>query len=558
MNVFTPAVNAFRIYADGTESGSTALAAENTNYTADLSDRLILHVRYRIQETAGADGAASDAYALEYSRNGGAYTTVNGGTYVSNSSTSALTDGAATTNRATGLTDGTGSFVAGVQEEGNGAFTHLLTASNFTEHVWAVILLWETLADGDTLDFRVTLNGGTPGITNSVTPRITVNRFTPNLNAFRFYEDGTETGASPIGAEDADINRVVSSNSQVQLRVRLDEVGGASGLSTDDYLIRFSHNSGAWTTPTGVTSVVQMDSSSALTNNAATTNRATDGISDPGTGSFVAGKQQSTSASALNLQLTSGNFMELVYGLLLISADLTNGDTLDFKIAAVKNVAVELGGTATPRITIAGSVTLVGTGQASTLATGSGSVSGDVSFLGTGLSSTLATGTGSISEPISNVTLTGTGLASALATGSGSVSGDVSFVGTGLASTLAYGTGTATGTVTYDGAGQSSTLAFGSGSIGGTTPSITLNGTGLASTATFGSGSLDNIISFVGTGLDSTLAPGSGSLSSTVIFVGTGRATDNVFGTGEISGPGGGGGGVENRSRARFSGGLKW
>lgn len=194
---FTPAVDRFRFYADGTESGSTPEAAENTNVSVAVDSNRKIHLRYRIQETGGASGATTDDYGLEFSRNGGAFTAVTASSsFVQADTASGLTDGAATTNRATdGIADGTGSFVAGEQEEGNGVIEdHQLTANNFTEHVWALLLIAADLGDGDTLDFRVTLNGGTPGMTNSVTPRITATEAPAQADIVRAITHATIPG----------------------------------------------------------------------------------------------------------------------------------------------------------------------------------------------------------------------------------------------------------------------------------------------------------------------------------------------------------------------------
>lgn len=49
----------WRYYADGTETGSTALANQDTNYTADVSSGDVnLQLRVRLQETAGVDEAS--------------------------------------------------------------------------------------------------------------------------------------------------------------------------------------------------------------------------------------------------------------------------------------------------------------------------------------------------------------------------------------------------------------------------------------------------------------------------------------------------------------------
>lgn len=208
---FAPVVNAYRFYEDGTENGSTPIAAENTNLTnrSILTDSKV-HLRVRIQETGGGtSGQATDDYGLQYRKNGGAWTIV---TILSNDvradTASGLVDAAASTNRATnGISDGTGSFVAGEQTEVGTVSDHQLTAGNFTEHVYAFFLRSADLVHGDSLEFRISRNGGDPGITNSVTPSIGViiPAFTPVVDAFRFYEDGTESGSTPLAAENTSL-----------------------------------------------------------------------------------------------------------------------------------------------------------------------------------------------------------------------------------------------------------------------------------------------------------------------------------------------------------------
>lgn len=179
---FSPAFNASRFYQDGTESGSTPLDAQDTNVTVDVSSGNVqVHLRVRVDETGGAGGATTDDWGLEFTSSiGGTNIPVTASSSRVQADTgSSLTDGSATTNRATnGISDpGSGSFVAGEQEEANGVVEdHQLTTNNFTEHVFALLLVAADLADGETLDFRLTLNGGNPGMTNNVTPRITVQK----------------------------------------------------------------------------------------------------------------------------------------------------------------------------------------------------------------------------------------------------------------------------------------------------------------------------------------------------------------------------------------------
>ena len=174
---FNPDADKWRFYEDGTESGSSAIAAEDTDLTSrNVDSDSQVHIRWRVQELDGVSGATDDEWKLRLSYNLGAFGTISASDpQVRPDTTSGLTDAGATTNRGTeGLADGTGSFVAGEQEEGNGVIeTHQLTASNFTEHVWAMTLQSAGLSDGDTLDFQIALNNAD---VSSVVPRITVSK----------------------------------------------------------------------------------------------------------------------------------------------------------------------------------------------------------------------------------------------------------------------------------------------------------------------------------------------------------------------------------------------
>jgi hypothetical protein len=88
--------------------------------------------------------------------------------------------------------------VAGEQEEANGVIEDFtLTASNFTEHVWALKIIAADVANEDLLEFRVTLNGGAPGLTNSVTPSILVS-VAPTGTVVVTEADDTSTASGAI------------------------------------------------------------------------------------------------------------------------------------------------------------------------------------------------------------------------------------------------------------------------------------------------------------------------------------------------------------------------
>jgi len=185
-NVFGITARAFRFYEDGSETGSTAIAAESTNITRSVvAGNSALQLRYGVQESGAgsASGATTDDYQVQYAKNGGAYTSVGAATTNVRAFPSAnLTDAAATTQR---LSAGSGSFVAGEIDEADGIVTDWqLTANNFSELLYSLELVSADLAHNDTLDFRVLRNGAVFN-TYSVTPRITVSKFTQNLdNAF--------------------------------------------------------------------------------------------------------------------------------------------------------------------------------------------------------------------------------------------------------------------------------------------------------------------------------------------------------------------------------------
>lgn len=162
---------AFRFYEDGTESGSTAIDAQNTNITRNVDSDSNLQLRIRIQESGAVAGAGTDDYQLQYSLNGGSYTNVGSGAVVGFASAN-TTDGGATTNR---LGAGSGSFVAGEVSEDGLVDDVAITASNYTEHLYPITVVAAQVTNGATLDFRLLYNNAVLN-TYTVTPRITVQK----------------------------------------------------------------------------------------------------------------------------------------------------------------------------------------------------------------------------------------------------------------------------------------------------------------------------------------------------------------------------------------------
>lgn len=179
---FAPSQNHFRFYEDGTESGSTPIANEDTNITRTLDTDSNLHLRLLFLENNAAASAAGLDWKLQYSLNGGGYVDVTGSSSVVKSFDSAsLTDGNATTNRATnGLTDPAATFDAGEIEDVDGIILDdPLAASGFTEQLWSLTCVSADVSNGNTIDFRVVYDNTGAGYTTmtyNVTPRITVSK----------------------------------------------------------------------------------------------------------------------------------------------------------------------------------------------------------------------------------------------------------------------------------------------------------------------------------------------------------------------------------------------
>ncbi len=190
------AQDGFRFHADGTESASASLAAEDTDISR--APDTVTQVRIGLQETGGANGGGS-VFQLQVSKNGGGFVNVTGASANVRAAAGALTDDAVTTNRLTGFT---GSFAQGRVDEADGATTTAVDtpANDFTEIVFSITLVDADLAGGDTLDFQV-LDDQDNTVTYNAVGRITVDK--PVAGTATFAGDGslaTSGAAQRVGA----------------------------------------------------------------------------------------------------------------------------------------------------------------------------------------------------------------------------------------------------------------------------------------------------------------------------------------------------------------------
>lgn len=177
--------------------------------------------------------------------------------------------------------------------------------------------------------------------------------FTPVLRHFRWYDDdGSESGSTAAGAEDTSVDFTVSADLIKHLRVLIEETGGANGANSDDWKLQYNKNSAGWNDVTASSSNVQSDSASQLSEGTGTSNRATDGLTDPG-GSFAGGEQDDTDGVHDNLRITSNNFVENVWAFKFIEADLADNDSIDFRVQVdVGGGFVDFAHDVTPNATI--------------------------------------------------------------------------------------------------------------------------------------------------------------------------------------------------------------
>lgn len=340
---------AFRFYEEGTESGATAIAAENTNINRSASQPF--HIRLGFQHTAGLS-VNSRTLVLQRRVNGGGWSPVTGAsTFAQTAASAGLTDSADTTQR---LSSGSGSFVAGEIDDNNGQITDSQAASSFTEHLFSVVLL-STNTDGDVIEFRVVDNSFPAAVfTYTEIPAVTFQGpGSLSQDHFRFYNaDGDEATATAIAAEDANIT--VPADTDIHLRLLLQETAGKIPNSPAGGVIQYSLNGGAYSNLSGNVTA----SPSGLTEAAVTTQRLAGG-----SGTFAAGRQEEDNGQvtgAINIP-ASGN-TELVFSINL-GAGLSDGDTVDFRFKYALTSLEAYG--ITPRATIGSGVPLV-TAQDST------------------------------------------------------------------------------------------------------------------------------------------------------------------------------------------------
>lgn len=313
-----PAVTqaAYQFYADGTETASAALAAQDTAPTISLINDVNMQLRVRMQSTSATAVFGSEAWHLEWDKNNsGVWRALQADGYDDN--TRRNNDNP---TGQSGQPQRTGHTFIGDGEKLVRAGFYIGKASTPTNN-WTAKLYAHTGTYG--VDGVGT---GTPLATSNT---INAASFT-SVGSWTYFDfDGTYTmvnGTPYVIVIEADAPSVSSwivlgqvaygSGQHPGNEVYGSLVTWSAQLAGYDILFKVISTSG----------IMAGYNSASLTDGAATTNRL-----GAGTGSFAAGEVSET-LEVFDLGLAAGSYTELLYSFTLKSAGFLNADTLRFRI----------------------------------------------------------------------------------------------------------------------------------------------------------------------------------------------------------------------------------
>lgn len=287
-----------------------------------------------LQTDDRADLLRTKGWRLQASLNGAAFVYVDDASdFVDMIADSGFADGDAISST---QVSGAGGFISGEAQETNDQsddITFTQDALSYTNLCWSVNLVDANIPTGQTVDFRVVETDGTLVANDSTSdkPRITWNAPPPVVNwgSFRLYKDGTESGSTPLDAEDTDITLGFGDWFHYRASVTRTATGGSRSIQP---AFEFRRNGGGWFAINTISARVRVVDSVNFTNESATTDRATDGLTDAGT-TFVAGHALDTAgASVGTIALNNNEFTECLISLYLAWEDFNDGDTVDLKM----------------------------------------------------------------------------------------------------------------------------------------------------------------------------------------------------------------------------------
>jgi hypothetical protein len=491
---------AYRFYADGTETASTALAAQDTTPTVDTSGGDVnAQLRVRLQATTSAAVDPWDDFQLQWEKNASGTWATPGSKLIEY--TTAITPSKFSAGGLVG-------FFGGQTFMGNGQpLTGVeFKLGRFSTSDWTVSAV--LFAHSGTLGAGGVGTGSALATsTGSLSSASVV--VDPASDWYSLPFDGTFTLQSGVAYV---IGLQTTAWTVGNYYMQTDNGGTAEGN-------RVQFNGTTWTPLSGdvlfrvstVPQPVTVDTydSPNLTDAAATTNRLTGG-----TGTFSPGKV-SEDGLADDVAWAGNNYTELLYSLTFKAADLTAGDTLRFRV--LRNGATTgLTYTSTPTVTIGGG--------------GGGPVDKPIAGTVAGTSST--SGTIGMVSPPKDYPLAGT-VAAATAS-SGNPAATHPLAGASTATTTSAGTiGSATPAQTYPLAGTVAATSTTTGSVERVALALPLAGT-LSATSTVALGTIAAIHPLAGTAPATSATVGNPAavhpVAGSVAGVSTATGTINMVG----------------------------
>ena len=323
---------AYQFFADGSESGSTALAAQDTAITLDTTaSDPVAHLRMRLGSTAAGVIAVTDDWCVQWEKNGnGTWTDV----------VPAVMDSA------------TGSSLLGFDfssATGNQGWSQSFTGNGAVIN-GAVLTLGKIGAPTFNVTVGVYAHSGTFGTSSILTGTA--------LTSATFAASTVSAGAEyPVVLP----NFQTVAGTKYVLAATASAVGTLSNCLTISAATDTGHGGNSasraasvWTPQAGQDLIFRVTSpatnvlaypSTAVTDQAATTNRLS-----AGSGSFIAGKV-SLDGLVDDLGWTDINYTEVLFPIRVEAASVTNGDVLRFRILRNDSVAT-MTWSATPTINI--------------------------------------------------------------------------------------------------------------------------------------------------------------------------------------------------------------
>lgn len=326
-------------YEDGTESGSSVIDSGADSITRDLSGGdSNLQLRIRLQDTGAVSGQYFDDYQLQYELN-------DSGTYIDVNTVGAF-DSYSESNRSSAESIGNGAGATTFRGQAMTGTGEILTSAQFfiqrsgspTGNVTAVVY-------ASTGSFGTNMVGTGAALATSDPVDITTIATSYTLTSFTF------SGGNLITLS-------MGTNYVLGLEYSAGTAGAFLQIGTDNSSPTHGGNRAAfqspnWTAAAGIDVPfyafgavhVQGYNSGSLTDGEVSTNRL-----GSGSGSFITG-EVSEDGLVDDVQMASSNYFELVYSLTLVSAQLADGDTIDFRVIR-NDVTTGMTYTVTPRITI--------------------------------------------------------------------------------------------------------------------------------------------------------------------------------------------------------------